>query len=142
MKVLLSRLDEAQRRWYGALESNRLGHGGDRLFAQSTGMDENTIRRGRDELAASLSHCAPDRVRQPGGGRPAVEKQIRRYWDLAGAGRTRDRRRSHACPTMGAAEPATVAQALGRGGVVRQPTDWWAAAHRVGVGPARQRQEA
>jgi hypothetical protein len=78
MKLLLSRLDEAQRRWYVALESNRIGHGGDRLLAQITGINEKTIRRGRDELAASLTDCAPDRVRQPGGGRPAVEKKIRR----------------------------------------------------------------
>lgn len=78
MNLLLSRLDEAQRRWYVALESNRIGHGGDRLLAQITGMDEKTIRRGRNELAASLTDCAPDRVRQPGGGRPAVEKKIRR----------------------------------------------------------------
>jgi hypothetical protein len=77
MKLLLSRLDEAQRRWYVALESNRIGHGGDRLLSQITGMDEKTIRRGREELAASLAECPPDRVRQEGGGRPPIEKKIR-----------------------------------------------------------------
>jgi hypothetical protein len=41
-------------------------------------MDEKTIRRGREELAASLTDCPPDRVRQGGGGRPAVEKKTRR----------------------------------------------------------------
>ena len=30
MNLLLSRLDEQQRRWYAALESQRIGHGGDR----------------------------------------------------------------------------------------------------------------
>jgi len=78
MNLLLSRLDEAQRRWYVALESNRIGHGGDRLLSQITGMDEQTIRRGRQELAASLADCPSDRVRQGGGGRPAVEKKTRR----------------------------------------------------------------
>lgn len=78
INLLFSRLDEAQRRWYVALESNRIGHGGDRLLSQITGMDEKTIRRGREELAASLTDCPPDRVRQPGGGRPTVEKKTRR----------------------------------------------------------------
>ena len=31
MNMLLSRLDEQQRRWYAALEATRLGHGGDQL---------------------------------------------------------------------------------------------------------------
>jgi hypothetical protein len=78
MNLLFSRLDEAQRRWYVALESNRIGHGGDRLLAQITGMDEKTIRRGREELADSLAHCPPNRVRQFGGGRPVIEKKTRR----------------------------------------------------------------
>jgi len=78
MNLLLSRLDEAQRRWYVAVESNRIGHGGDRLLSQITGMDEKTIRRGREELAASLAACPPSRVRQVGGGRPKVEKKTRR----------------------------------------------------------------
>ena len=74
---LLSRLDEAQRRWYAGLESQRIGHGGDRLLAQITGLDEQTIRRGRTELAASLADCPLGRVRRPGGGRPALEKKAR-----------------------------------------------------------------
>lgn len=47
INLLVSRLDEAQRRWYAALASTRIGHGGDRLLAQITGLDEQTIRRGR-----------------------------------------------------------------------------------------------
>lgn len=77
MNVFISRLDEAQRRWYVALEAQRLGHGGDRLLAQITGMNETTIRRGREELEADLALCPPDRVRSPGAGRPPVEKKIR-----------------------------------------------------------------
>ncbi len=78
MNLLLSRLDEAQRRWYVAVESTRVGHGGDRLLSQITGLDEQTIRRGREELAASLADVPADRVRRPGGGRPPVEKKLRR----------------------------------------------------------------
>lgn len=78
MNLLLSRLDEQQRRWFVALESNRIGPGGDRLLSQITGLDEKTIRRGREELAASLADHPPNRVRRAGGGRPKVEKKIRR----------------------------------------------------------------
>jgi hypothetical protein len=77
MNLLMSRLDEAQRRWYAAVEAQRLGHGGDRLVAQITGLDEKTIRRGRAELAASLADCPEERVRHPGGGRHRTEKKIR-----------------------------------------------------------------
>jgi hypothetical protein len=49
MHILLSRLDEQQRRWYAGLESTRLDHGGDAQIAQITGLDPQTIRRGRRE---------------------------------------------------------------------------------------------
>jgi hypothetical protein len=75
MNVFLSRLDEAQRRWYVALESQRIGYGGDQLLSQITGMDEATIRRGRAELQAELVATPEDRVRQLGAGRPPVEKK-------------------------------------------------------------------
>src|SRR5579864_3195715 len=70
MNLLLSRLDEQQRRWYVAVESNRVGAGGDRLLAQITGLDEKTIQRGRKELAGELAERPEQRVRRPGGGRP------------------------------------------------------------------------
>src|SRR2546428_13603052 len=75
--LVLSRLDEQQRRWVAAMEANRLGWGGETLVSQITGLDEKTIRRGRDELAASLVDRPPERIRLPGGGRPPVEKKIR-----------------------------------------------------------------
>ena len=78
MNVFISRLDEAQRRWYVALESQRVGHGGDRLLSRITGLDEATIRRGREELRVDLAACPADRVRQPGAGRPLAEKKIQR----------------------------------------------------------------
>ncbi len=75
INLLLSRLDEQQRRWYVAVESTRLGHGGDRKLAQITGMNVETIRRGRREMDQSLQGRPTDRVRLPGGGRPAIEKK-------------------------------------------------------------------
>ena len=78
MILLVSRLDEQQRRWFAAVEANRVGHGGDTLLAQITGLDEATIQRGREELAASLVDRPLERVRLPGGGRPSAEKKIRR----------------------------------------------------------------
>jgi hypothetical protein len=77
MNLLLSRLDEQQRRWYVAVESKRVGPGGDRLLSEITGLDEKTIRRGREELAASLADRPADRVRRAGAGRPRVEKKTR-----------------------------------------------------------------
>ena len=78
MNLLLSRLDEQQRRWYVAVESNRIGTGGDRVLAQITGLDEKTIQRGRQELASSLAERPEQRVRLPGGGRPRAEKKTQR----------------------------------------------------------------
>jgi hypothetical protein len=77
MNLLLSRLDEDHRRWYVALEALKLGHGGDRRLALITGLDVETIRRGRRELAGSLEDFPADRVRRRGGGRPALKKKTR-----------------------------------------------------------------
>src|SRR5437764_14915130 len=77
MNLLLSRLDEQQRRWYAALESHKLGHGGDTLLALITGLHVDTIRRGREELDAGLHDRPTDRVRKPGAGRPPGKKKIR-----------------------------------------------------------------
>src|SRR6476661_4226029 len=68
MNLLLSRLDEQQRRWYLAVESERMGWGADRQLMEITGVDEKTIRRGRLELADRLPY-RPDSHRC-GDGRP------------------------------------------------------------------------
>ena len=77
MNLLISRLDEQHRRWYAALESTRLGHGGDEQVARITGLDPKTIRRGRRELAMELRERPAERVRVPGAGRPRTEKKTR-----------------------------------------------------------------
>jgi len=74
--VLLSRLDEQQRRWMVALESKKIGHGGDRFMAKVSGISVETIRKGRKELDDDLTDRPIDRVRVPGGGRPRIEKKI------------------------------------------------------------------
>ncbi len=74
INLLMSRLDEQQRRWYAALEALRMGHGGTRTMSQVTGLDEQTIRRGKRELQQDLKGRPPDRVRLPGAGRPPVKK--------------------------------------------------------------------
>jgi hypothetical protein len=76
MNLFLSRLDEQQRRWYVAMESNRIGVGGDRILSQITGMDEKTIQRGRQELSNSLAERPSDRIRLPGAGRHKAEKKM------------------------------------------------------------------
>ena len=78
INLLMSRLDEQQRRWYVALESLRIGRGGIDQMSTVTGMDEKTIRRGRMEVDAELEGRPTDRIRLVGGGQPAVEKKRRK----------------------------------------------------------------
>lgn len=75
INLLMSRLDEQQRRWYAAVEAQRYGHGGIRLVSQITGLDEKTIRRGRDELNTDLADRPRTRIRLPGAGRKPTEKK-------------------------------------------------------------------
>lgn len=77
INLVLSRLNEQQRRWLAALESQKAGYGGDTMLAQITGLHPDTIRRGREELDADLTGRPVDRIRKPGAGRPAVKKKIR-----------------------------------------------------------------
>jgi hypothetical protein len=77
MNVFLSRLDEQQRRWYVALEAQKLGHGGITQMSDITGLHPETIRRGQRELAQDLAERPGERVRLPGGGRPTMEKKGR-----------------------------------------------------------------
>src|SRR4051812_50089355 len=71
INLLVTRLDEQQRRWFVALEAERLGRGGGTLLARITGLNRRTIRRGRRELAAELAARPTQRVPAPRGGRPA-----------------------------------------------------------------------
>ena len=77
MNLLASRLDEQQRRWFAALESRKLGRGGDTRVALILGLHVDTIRRGREELDDGLADRPTDRIRKPGAGRPTVGKKTR-----------------------------------------------------------------
>ncbi len=59
-------------------ESEKVGYGGDHLLSQITGLDVETIRRGRRELDEELAARPVEGVRQVGGGRLPVEKKTHR----------------------------------------------------------------
>lgn len=71
---VMAGLDERQRRLFAGLLALRQGHGGIIAVAHITGLSRTTIRRGIRELQAGVG-TADDRVRRPGGGRPALEKK-------------------------------------------------------------------
>jgi hypothetical protein len=75
MNFFLSTLDEHQRRLYVGLESQKLGHGGDRQLTVITGLSVDTIAQGRHDLEQAEP---TDRIRTSGGGRWPVEKKTRR----------------------------------------------------------------
>src|SRR5438128_4358899 len=65
--------DERRRRMWAASEARVHGPGGVSLVARATGISEDTIRRGLDELQSG-ERVETGRVRRPGGGRrPVVE---------------------------------------------------------------------
>lgn len=78
MNLFLSRLNEPQRRWYVGLQSQKADSPSDRELAKITGLDEKTIRRGREELSSELADLPQDRQRREGAGRPRSEKKTRR----------------------------------------------------------------
>jgi hypothetical protein len=71
--LFYSLLDEKQRRLYAGLESLHYGYGGQQRAAERFGLDVDTVARGERELRSG--QVLRGRVRQPGGGRPAVEKK-------------------------------------------------------------------
>lgn len=72
---LLAVSNERIRRWIVGLLAEQVGRGGISRLARITGMDRNTIAKGRRELHdrdAFLLRGSP-RVRRPGAGRKRVE---------------------------------------------------------------------
>jgi hypothetical protein len=73
---LVASADERMRRLRAGFLAQQHGLGGVTLLAQSTGLDRNTVARGRHEL--QWGHPKPAaRVRRPGAGRPRAEKKAR-----------------------------------------------------------------
>lgn len=73
-KLLFSELNEKQRRHAAAFLSMMLGHGGQTLVSEVSGVDARTIRRGCKELENGLADSPAGRVRRTGAGRPRVKK--------------------------------------------------------------------
>lgn len=65
-------LDERGSRLFLAAEARALGYGGVTRIAKMTGYSRATIQRGIDEL--EQEPLKPGRIRQPGGGRPRLDK--------------------------------------------------------------------
>ena len=76
MNLVLSRLNEPQRRWFAGFLSQEPDSPSDCQLAQIIGLDEKTIRRGRRELEAELTDVPQGRQRREGGGRLPAEKKI------------------------------------------------------------------
>ena len=88
INLLMSRLNEPQRRWYAATLSEEQHAPSDRILALITGLDEKTIRRGRAELQEELVHVPIGRQRRAGGGRMRAEKRPAARAQVNGIGRT------------------------------------------------------
>lgn len=74
-KLFFSKLSEPQKRWFAALESERLGYGGTKAVCELFEMSPTTVSRGRRELDNGLTEYPSDRIRKPGSGRPKSEKK-------------------------------------------------------------------
>lgn len=74
--LLMSRLNEQQRRWLAGWEAARIGRGGIRLVSEITGLSEITIRRGYKEIKHDLNGrpIKGSRKMQP---RPITEEAIK-----------------------------------------------------------------
>jgi hypothetical protein len=73
--AFLAILNQEQRRLYAAVESNRLGRGGVSRVVEITGLCEQTIARGRRQLAALLRGESLKKKRKPIPGRPRTEEK-------------------------------------------------------------------
>lgn len=79
VNLLLSRLNEPQRRWFVGTLSQQPNRPTDEQLSLITGLDEKTIRRGRRELQEELATVPVKRLRKEGGGQPATEKKSLRW---------------------------------------------------------------
>jgi len=76
MNLLVSTLNLRQRRWYLAIEADRLGPGGAAAVSRITGASSQTIKRGRQELAeAAEGRCIEEAPRGRRGRPPTEEKK-------------------------------------------------------------------
>ena len=74
-RVLLELNERNRRRFVGVLANER-GRGGTSQLAEVTGLSRTTIARGQHEIERSSKKRSSE-IRQPGAGRPLVEKNNR-----------------------------------------------------------------
>jgi len=74
-RVLLELNERNRRRFVGVLANER-GRGGTSQLAEVTGLSRTTIARGRQEIE-QVTKKRSSEIRQPGAGRPLVEKNNR-----------------------------------------------------------------
>ena len=88
--MLLSHLNEQERRWVAAYEAKRLGWGGTTLVSLIAGMSRKRIVRGQRELDNELQGRPSGRARLLGGGRhpKLTEDQVRLLEELLSQGAT------------------------------------------------------
>ena len=91
-RALAGELDERRRRLWAAAEARVAGRGGIAAVVRATGMAENTIRRGLQELERG-ERLEAGRVRRPGGGRktlstgdPTLQEDLERVVDAHSRG--------------------------------------------------------
>jgi hypothetical protein len=75
INILLSHLNETQRRWYVGTLSRMPEGPSIRTLVAITGLSSATIIRGRCEIEAGLTEFTTDRQRNKGGGRQPAEKK-------------------------------------------------------------------
>ena len=73
---LVAEFDEKHRRQFVGLLASQFGHGGIQHLAQMTGLNRQTISRGKQEIEPA-NEALEGRIRAPGGGRDKVEKKSR-----------------------------------------------------------------
>lgn len=71
--LFFNQLDEKQKRLYSGLESALLGHGGDKIIAETFGLDPHTVSRGRNEILSG--NFEKKNIRKKGGGRKSIKKK-------------------------------------------------------------------
>lgn len=71
MKKYYDSLTESSKRRYAAIEAIKLNHGGQKYICNILGCDEETLKKGTEELTSDRELLV-DRIRLPGGGRAKI----------------------------------------------------------------------
>ena len=76
---VMANLNEKNRRRFAGVLVQQWGHGGIQRVIEITGLSRNTICRGQQEAQHAEGASEKARIRQVGGGRKLVEKNIRAW---------------------------------------------------------------